>query len=247
MSNEQPDHPTGGQEPGAENEGHWCFTWEQASQASPGLDRAALLKATQWDSGTTITCGFLDGVASVQEKVKKYAKQWTLDGGGPANLKFVFVNTPAQASIRISFQYPGSWSVLGKTCLQITDKTKPTMNYGWLTPASSEDAVRRVVLHEFGHAIGLIHEHQNPKNGIRWNRAKVIADLSGPPNNWNAQQIEFNMFHKFQEAEVRATPVDSASIMMYPIPKTWTTNGFSAALNSTLAATDKSLVKAAYP
>jgi len=25
--------------------------------------------------------------------------------------------------------------------------------------------------HEFGHAIGLAHEHQNPAGGIQWNEA----------------------------------------------------------------------------
>jgi serralysin len=229
-----------------ENESCWCFAWEQARQASPGLDRAGLLKATQWDPDGIIKCGFLDGVSWARERVKRYAKQWTSDGGGPANLQFVFIKEPSQADIRISFKFAGSWSVLGKTALQVADKTRPTMNFGWLTPACSEDEVRRVVLHEFGHAIGLVHEHQNPKNGIAWNRTQVIKDLSGPPNNWSLEQIEFNVFRNYEEAEVRATPVDAASIMMYPIPKTWTTNGFSAGLNSDLTATDRSLVTFAY-
>jgi serralysin len=50
-------------------------------------------------------------------------------------------------------------------CQQILDP-KPTMNYGWMTPDSSDDEVHRVVAHEFGHALGLIHEHQNPDTPI---------------------------------------------------------------------------------
>ena len=49
------------------------------------------------------------------------------------------------------------------------------MNYGWLTPDSDDDELRRVVLHEFGHALGLIHEHQNPEGGIEWNEPAVKA------------------------------------------------------------------------
>ena len=86
---------------------------------------------------------------------------------------------------------------------------------------------RRVVLHEFGHALGLIHEHQNPENAIVWNRDAVIRDLSGPPNNWSLPVIESNMFEQYAKAEVLGTPVDKDSIMMYPIPKNWTSNGFS--------------------
>jgi hypothetical protein len=43
-------------------------------------------------------------------------------------------------------------------------------------------------VHEFGHALGLIHEHQNPNRAIQWNRDAVINDLQGPPNNWDLKQ-----------------------------------------------------------
>ena len=121
------------------------------------------------------------------------------------------------------------------------------MNYGWLTPASSQSDIDEVVLHEFGHALGLIHEHQNPRGGIKWNKPAVIADLSGPPNNWDPETIEHNIFKKYQVREVDATKVDPASIMMYPIPATWTLDGFSAGFNSALSADDKTQIKKVYP
>jgi hypothetical protein len=102
-------------------------------------------------------------------------------------------------------------------------------------------------LHEFGHAIGLIHEHQNPLGAIKWNRDAVIADLSGPPNNWDEATIENNMFRYYPEDTVIASQVDSLSIMMYPIPKAWTLDGFSAGMNSALSVADKQLVGQAYP
>jgi hypothetical protein len=37
------------------------------------------------------------------------------------------------------------------------------------------------------------HEHQNPDTPIDWNRVAVIADLSGPPNNWDEATIESNI------------------------------------------------------
>jgi hypothetical protein len=96
--------------------------------------------------------------------------------------------------------------------------------------------------------MGLIHEHQNPKEGIRWNRDAVIRDLSGPPNNWNAATIENNIFKKYQPGEVDATALDPKSIMMYPIPAAWTENGyFSTGMNAELSSTDKSFIFAAYP
>lgn len=124
---------------------------------------------------------------------------------------------------------------------------EPTMNYGWLTPDSNDDELHRVVAHEFGHALGLIHEHQNPDTPIDWNRAAVIADLSGPPNNWDEATIENNMFKRYDPSEVSTTPTDRLSIMMYPIPASWTNDGFSADLNKELSDTDRDFIRGAYP
>jgi serralysin len=116
-----------------------------------------------------------------------------------------------------------------------------------LTPDSTDDSLRRVVLHEFGHALGFIHEHQNPLNSIEWNRDAVIAELSGPPNNWSPEDIEINMFDQPSPSEVFWTPVDKSSIMMYPIPSSWTKDGFSVGLNTELSSKDRELAKQVYP
>ena len=120
------------------------------------------------------------------------------------------------------------------------------MNYGWLTADSDDDEVQRVVLHEFGHALGLIHEHQNPEGGIDWNEPAVIADLSGPPNNWDEATIRHNVLDHYAPDAVTATEVDSDSIMMYPIPASWTNDGFSADLNTDLSMSDRQLIHDVY-
>lgn len=47
------------------------------------------------------------------------------------------------------------------------------MNYGWLYPDTPDQEYSRVVLHEFGHALGAIHEHQHPEAAIPWDKPKV--------------------------------------------------------------------------
>lgn len=230
------------------NQDHYCSMLlagnvSEADKARLAGQRAALLLSTKWNVGDVIRIRFLGGSPALQERVKSVAKEWT----SLANLTFNFVKS-GPADIRIAFMPgKGSWSYLGTMCRRI-DEPDPTMNYGWLTDDSEESEVRRVVLHEFGHALGLIHEHQNPKNGgIEWNRAAVRKDLSGPPNNWDDATIENNMFAKYEPGSLAATNVDPTSIMMYPIPKAWTLDGTSAGLNGELSEKDKQFIATNYP
>ncbi len=225
-----------------DNEHQFCM--ELGPVAAERRTRAAVVKELKWEPGEQIRIRFMSGAAELRARVRKVAEEWVqLD---LANLEFTFVDS-GPADVRIAFVAGnGSWSYLGTVCRQI-DPSEPTMNYGWLTPSSSETELRRVVLHEFGHLLGLIHEHQNPQRPISWNKAAVIADLSGPPNNWDRATIENNMFKKYEPAAVEATDTDPKSIMMYPVPKAWTTDGFSVGLNGELSATDRELIRAAYP
>lgn len=223
------------------NENQWCFAWMRQKPKDEAT-KAALVKAAKWKSGDIITVSFLDGVPSIQEKVKQVAKTWVKPGMANLRLDFRYDNN---TDIRISFRHRGSWSTVGTEC-RFVDKPDATMNYGWLDENSTDEELRRVVLHEFGHALGLIHEHQNPAGGIQWNRAAVIAELSGPPNDWSLEDIEHNMFEPQAVSQTNFTHLDEDSIMMYPIPANWTTDGFSIGLNDDLSATDKNFIRQQY-
>jgi hypothetical protein len=81
------------------------------------------------------------------------------------------VLTPSDMVIKIRFDHlAGNKSFIGSDCC---NKERPwTMNF-------SSFSVRKV-LHEFGHALGLIHEHQSPLAGgippRAWNRPQLMAD-----------------------------------------------------------------------
>ncbi len=224
-----------------ENDNQWCFAWTPVLP-SQEKTRAALVKDAKWASASKITISFLDGDESIKDRVRKVAKEWV--GPGMANLTLDFQNG-GNTHIRISFKNSGSWSLIGTWCKH--EKVKPTMNFGWLTPATKDEELRRVVLHEFGHALGLVHEHQNPGGTIPWNKSAVYKDLSGPPNNWDRQTIDTNMFTVRDRKETNFTLVDAKSIMMYPIPKSWTDGTFSVGLNSELSDIDKQFIRQQYP
>ncbi|MCC6556768.1 MAG: hypothetical protein IT372_27735 [Polyangiaceae bacterium] len=211
----------------------------------PGALRAALRRASQWNPGDRIPVAFLGGDPALQERVQRAAQEWV--GPGMANLQLMFVTDPAQALIRISLVNDGrSWSAIGTDCRRVR-APEPTMNFGWLTPSSPEDVLRRVVLHELGHALGLVHEHQNPAAGIKWNWEQVYQELSGPPHHWDRETIDRNLFAPLRVEETNHTAFDPTSIMLYPIPARWTIDGFSVGLNNDLSSTDRAFIHQQYP
>lgn len=204
-------------------------------------ERMALQKASLWNPGDAIRIAFMDGDPGVQKRVQETACAW-LDY---ADLNFYFTDD-ADADIRISFQAdPGSWSYLGTDCRSIP-VDQPTMNYGWLTPDSDEEEVQRVVLHEFGHALGCIHEHQNPDGGIQWNKPVVYEYYAGPPNFWSKTDVDHNLFETYDEDLLTHTPLDGESIMLYPVDPAFTVDGFSAGQNTKLSDTDKEFIRSVY-
>ena len=141
--------------------------------AGPGVaggPRAAVERFKLWQNGRTLRVRFLDGVASVQDRCARSPSEWE----DVANLTLQFV-TSGTAEIRISFAEQGfSWSTVGTDALTVP-RAEPTMNYGWLEPDTALTEYQRVVRHEFGHALGMIHEHQNPDalGKIPWDKPKV--------------------------------------------------------------------------
>lgn len=206
------------------------------------IERLALLNNSKWMAGDTLTMAFLDGDAGLQQRVQQGAGEWL----NFARLNFTFGADAAIAMIRISFQQTGSWSYIGKQCLSV-QAPMPTMNYGWLTPNSPEDEVKRVVLHEFGHALGCIHEHQSPAGGIQWDKEAVYGYYAGPPNFWSRDQVDVNIFQAYDATATSFTALDPSSIMMYPVPKELTTNSFEVGWNRELSDTDKRFINAMYP
>jgi hypothetical protein len=213
---------------------------DRIAQPRAANERMALVRDSLWQRGDGIRIAFMDGDPLTQARVRTVAKEWLQY----AQLQFFFRPDPA-AEIRISFDQKGSWSFIGTQCRDIPTN-QPTMNFGWLTPFSPDSEVRRVVLHEFGHALGCIHEHQNPDGGIKWNKEAVYAYYAGPPNNWTRDQVDENLFKTYDENRLTHTPVDGQSIMMYPIDPHFTLDGFSANLNTDLSDTDKAFIGRTY-
>ncbi|MBK6632919.1 MAG: hypothetical protein IPG38_00135 [Chitinophagaceae bacterium] len=107
------------------------------------------------------------------------------------------------------------------------------------------DALRGTTAHEFGHALGLLHEQSYP-NGIKWNKDtvyKYYAKYQG----WNKEKVDFNVLEASDFFYTNGTTYDPKSIMHYPVQAWQTVDGFTVGSNDDLSDGDKKIIAALYP
>ena len=210
--------------------------------------RAAFLKSKIWPANTTVKIGFLRDPDPELPRTDVDIMEKTVDSEGNSlkvdplqravanlpikdaiiktimerlqpiiNIKLMFYDenneliNPNVADIRIDFDdMGGAWSLLGTECLTVKDKKESTMNFGWFDVPTT--------LHEFCHALGMIHEHQNPKGKtIMWDKERVrtwAKDTQG----WDQQTTDSNIIERYKLDEINGSTFDSKSIMLYFFP-----------------------------
>ncbi|KAK7438223.1 hypothetical protein VKT23_018154 [Stygiomarasmius scandens] len=190
----------------------------------------AVMSKKLWDmqqgSAVVLTYAFLDGTANQQSAVTNTIPIWLKY----ANVSFDHTSTKTSANIRISFTGPGSWSYVGTDATNV-DKSQPTMNLGWLAdanPPSKEDAA--TILHEFGHALGMMHEHQSPARGqcIHLKELEVY--------NYYRPLLQFN------DALVKSQVID-----VYFMPASLNEENVEIPVNLVLSSLDKAFITLNYP
>ena len=155
------------------NDTRWCFAWLHRRPADPRSARTVVQRTVLWNPGESITISFMAGDARLKRRIRDAALEWV----SLASLRLIFVESD-DADVRIGL-WPGhgSWSAIGTTCRDVPDGLS-TMNFGWLDAACSDRELRSVVLHEFGHVLGLAHSHQNVAAGMSWDRDAVLRNLT---------------------------------------------------------------------
>ncbi|WP_406845349.1 matrixin family metalloprotease [Flavobacterium soyae] len=219
------------------------FDFVNSHNVSTSKPNAAILNSTKWLPERTIKIKFLDGDIDMQEQVKKYASEWMTY----ANLKFEYVPKNEYADIKIGFTVGspgGAWSILGTGALS-TKQDQPSMRFGW-NKVGNEESAKRTILHEFGHALGLVHEQNSPVANINWNLPKVYKYYYDNMD-WSKEKVDENVIYKYSPEQTNYSVYDPLSIMHYYIDPNLTTDGIRVDQPKALSKTDMISINKWYP
>ncbi|RQO57734.1 hypothetical protein DBR46_09885 [Pseudomonas sp. KBW05] len=201
--------------------------------------RGVAFPADLWPQHSTLKIS-LTGMTPEQEQfTKNNVNKWAPH----VNLKFEFTQSP-DADIRIAADNNsyGSSSTVGVNAKKVP-APKPTMFIGFANGLGAKTS--QTVAHEFGHALGLKHEHQHPYRTLEFNAENVYEDHDR--YNQPRQQADEQILKKFDPRQVYFSQYDPSSIMHYGMPGTYFTNNTPTPENYELSETDKQFVSDLYP
>lgn len=214
-----------------------------AEAAPAGKEGAVFHNSYQWPVGSTLRIGFVDGSTDARKAVAKTASEWTEH----ANLDFDFdySSNPSDVDILIRFNDPNCTSALGTSSRYMSEYGQPSMNLCYADTFVDTEDFPRIVLHEFGHALGLYHEHQSPKANHSWNKQAVYDYYAR--FGWDPAYVDQWVFRTIDPNLVDATGYDVDSVMHYAFPPEFTTDNVGFGGKAALSATDKSFIAEVYP
>jgi len=224
------------------------------------VNQSHVVTIKTWDTSKPLKVCFFGGSNVVRKKIAGVANSWARVEG--TSLKFDFgdlnsVNScgvsGARYDIRIGFAYKGYWSTVGTDSVNLAAQHEQSMNLSLFNiNPPSEPEFSRVVLHEFGHAIGLAHEHQIEESAcpVEFNWDAIYTYLKGAPNYWSKDQIDHNLRPIEAQNGDYIGDFDKESIMLYTFPKSFykseTPKCFTAG-NYSISKGDKDAVTDYYP
>lgn len=202
----------------------------------------------KWTTGQTITYKFFSGSVADQKKFENCIKVWA----AYANLNFKKVDgNDFDVSVALLPCTNGAAhgsSHVGRECLYFKNSNDAAVKV-YVVGASDKD-FRRVVLHEWGHVLGLLDEVMNPKCPLTWIESEIVKGYQEIGYSLSDAQDLYDMEYGhavYYPSEIASYGWDPTSIMMYPIEKNWNEEKQSYGVVYNLSNKDKEVISKLYP
>lgn len=196
-----------------------------------------------------------DKIALLHAQIKESAKAWEI----PAYIRLKFVPSDESADIRIGLVNKPDAGYSGASSLGIDAKLipaeEPTVHLNDVLQYSNE-FLRELVQHEFGHALGLEHEHNHSQANINL-RALTIYYMEVELKNWIEAEdsasaylpILYSKDRGINNPIIEESIYDPLSIMHYNIPLCAMPNGKNITRSSIveISEVDKAFIGKVYP
>lgn len=207
--------------------------WENDTNANSY--KFVLDVASKWKlSDIPLTVCFMDGEKGDRLRVKRAVEQWSeaidselFDFGSRRKPQTCKGEHPGE-NIRISFEGNTLSSYRGQIGIQKVGAHNPTMYLGGFSDSKPADDKIFIhwVLHEFGHALGLIHEQQGEESKCEaeYDLERIYKRLESFPYNWDRETAIRNINIMYLD-NAHSSTFDADSIMLYPLPPEYYNNG----------------------
>jgi len=216
------------------------------------VQRAAVSNKYWGADGVDLSVSFLDNPPQeLRTKILFHMNAWDTTAGG--NVKFKESSNIDGADVRINREvmadkrWRGYWSFLGTDIKVYSGPANQTMNLEAFSTSTSDAEFHRVVRHEAGHTIGLVHEHMREELVNKIDPDKAIAyymDLTG----WTEDQVRRQVLTPHDPNSIVGTPIaDPDSIMAYHVPAEITKDNVAIAGGGDLSPADIAFIKIVYP
>lgn len=235
---------------------------QQTSNLRPAglpLADAVIQRVKAWPPGAMpLKVCFFGGDPDLKRRIAEAATHWSSRG---ARVVWDFGSESAprtcsprdQNQVRIGFSYSGYWSLVGQDSINLANQNEQSMNFALFDISPPlEPEFTRIVQHEFGHALALEHEHQNPLSKCldEFNWPYVYAYLAKAPNYWSTDTVKANM-GRILEKQIGSSKFDNRSIMLYTFKPEFYKNGARspcyATTNFTISEGDFAYLRTLYP
>lgn len=196
----------------------------------------------QWPQHTVLYVYLMEGNPQMSKKLLQVANTWSRF----ANISFAPTDKIYLSQVRVTFRKGGYASAVGRESKEQTYANVASMFLEGLDTLRDENEFRRIVLHEFGHALGLEHELLKSSAHIPWDSNAVYKYYSDHYK-WDRGKVDQNVFRAF-DVPKPYDEFDSSSIMIYAVPDTLTIGrSYQIPWPKQLSLTDQECISTWYP